>query len=121
MTDFQRLKRVVFWILSQGYAETQEEIAESIDSNASYLSQIVKGKKVLSEKFVNKLCNKYEKVNPIWILKGEGLMLIGGDRNDCEKCIIKDKEINDLKIEIKVLREVLNIPKTEESKKLNLG
>ena len=45
MTDYQRLKRVVFWILSQGYAETQEEIALNIGSNVSYLSQIVNGKK----------------------------------------------------------------------------
>lgn len=117
MTDYQRLKRVIFWLLSQGYAETQEEIAISIDGNPSYLSQVVKGKKIISDKFVNKLCGKYEKVNPIWILKGEGSMLINKNEDDCDNCKVKNEKIKALNNVIEHYEDILGIKKPDESKK----
>jgi phage repressor protein C with HTH and peptisase S24 domain len=82
MSDFERLKKSILWIISQGYAESQEEIAEKIGVNASYLSQVVTGNKPLSQKLIKNLCNTYEKVNSIWILEGLGSMIISATEEE---------------------------------------
>lgn len=75
MTKNERVKKVIFWLISQGVANTQEEIAAKIGNNVSYLSQVVSGKKPVSGKFINNFCLVFDKVNPNYLSMTEPNML----------------------------------------------
>jgi hypothetical protein len=54
----------------------------------SSFSQILNGKVPLSEKFVKKLCSLDENINGVWILEGDGEMLLsGGDSLNSQKSV----------------------------------
>lgn len=72
MTENQRIKKVINWLIFQGVAESEKELADLLGYTKSSFSQIVNGKVPLSEKFVKKLCGLDENINEVWILKGEG-------------------------------------------------
>lgn len=77
MANNERLKKVIFWMISQNIIESQEDLAEKLGYNASSVSQIVTGLKPLSEKFAKKICSLTEgKVNINYLLSGNGQMLI---------------------------------------------
>jgi transcriptional regulator with XRE-family HTH domain len=78
MPENERLKKVIFWLISQGAAHSQEELAQKIGYNPSSVSQIVTGIKPLSKKFAGKIASLSKKIN-INYLFGEDEMLV----DDC--------------------------------------
>lgn len=76
MGERERVKRVIYWLISQGVAGNQEEVAQHMGYNASSLSQIVTGKKPVSEKFVRNLCALSDKLNVDYLLMTSDDMLL---------------------------------------------
>lgn len=74
MTEVQRIKKVVNWLIFQGVAENEKEIADILNYRKSSFSQILNGKVPLSEKFVKKLAGLDDNINEVWILSGKGEM-----------------------------------------------
>lgn len=74
MTDIQRIKRVINWLIFQEVAESEKELSEMLGYTKSSFSQIVNGRVPLSDKFVNKLCSLDENINKVWVLTEQGEM-----------------------------------------------
>lgn len=75
MTETQRVKKVINWLVFMEYAENERELAEKLGYTKSSFSQIVSGKVPLSERFVQKLASVDRNINEVWIMTGEGNML----------------------------------------------
>ena len=75
MTETQRVKKVINWLVFMEYAENERELAEKVGYTKSSFSQIVNGKVPLSERFVQKLASVDRNINDVWIMTGEGNML----------------------------------------------
>lgn len=76
MTDLQRVKKAINWLVFIGFAENERDIAEKLGYKKASLSQILNGHSPLSEKFVKNLCSADENLNEVWILKGVGDMFL---------------------------------------------
>lgn len=74
MTDIQRVKKVINWLIFQEVADSEKALADLLGYTKSSFSQIINGRVPISEKFVKKLCGLDENINEVWILKGEGTM-----------------------------------------------
>jgi len=72
MHENERLKKVIFWLISQGMAQTQEDVANKIGINPGYLSQLVSGIRPISNKFIKTLCRVFDKLNSNYVLSGIG-------------------------------------------------
>ena len=75
MTETQRVKKVINWLVFMEYAENERELAEKLGYTKSSFSQIVNGKVPLSERFVQKLASVDRNINEVCIMTGEGNML----------------------------------------------
>ena len=75
MTETQRVKKVINWLVFMEYAENERELAEMLGYTKSSFSQIVNGIVPLSERFVQKLASVDRNINEVWIMTGEGNML----------------------------------------------
>lgn len=75
MTETQRIKKVINWLVFMEYAENERELAEKLGYTKSSFSQIVNGKVPLSKRFVQKLASVDRNINEVWIMTGEGNML----------------------------------------------
>lgn len=75
MTEQQRIKKIIKWLIFSDFAENDKEVAENLGYTKSSLSQIVTGKVPVSEKFIKKLCSADKNINEEWINTGEGEML----------------------------------------------
>lgn len=71
MTEIQRVKKVINWLIYKEVAENDRALAELMGYTKSSFSQIVNGKVPLSEKFVKKLCALDENINEVWVLEGK--------------------------------------------------
>ena len=76
LNDFERLKKVIFWLINSGQATSQEDVAHKLGNSEYFLSQIVKGRKPLSIKFITKLCTEFNKLNPDYLLVEDVPMLL---------------------------------------------
>ena len=74
MTEIQRIRKAINWLLYKGVAENDRELSEIMGYTKSSFSQIVNGRVPLSDKFAKKLCRLDENINEVWILTGEGEM-----------------------------------------------
>lgn len=72
MAKNEQVKKVVLWLIGQGFAVNQEEIAEKTGNNISYFSQVVSGSRPVTSKFVNKFCKVFSNVNADYLLTGNG-------------------------------------------------
>lgn len=74
MTDIQRIKKVINWLIFQEVAESEKALADLLGYTKSSFSQIVNGRVPLSDNFVKKLCGLDENINEVWIKGGTGTM-----------------------------------------------
>lgn len=75
MDELARIKKVVKWLVGQGKADNQEGVGKLLNyANKSAFSQVLNGKKPLPANFVDRLVALHDKLNPVWILTGEGEM-----------------------------------------------
>lgn len=75
MTDIERVKEVINWIIFEKIAKNRKEIAKLLDYTESSFSQIINSKVTLSAQFIKKLSNIDKRINEAWLLTGEGEML----------------------------------------------
>ena len=73
-----RLKQVMAWLIANGEASSQREVAMQLGYTPSSLSQIVNGHVPLSDKFLNRLTGLDRRIDVKWIRTGEGNMLVTG-------------------------------------------
>lgn len=73
--DLQKVIKAVDWIVFDGIVKNRRELAEKLGYTESSFSQILNGKVGLSERFIKKLLNFEDRLNPDWFLIGDSKML----------------------------------------------
>ena len=102
-----RLKKAILWLIGNGHAATQEDLAELLGLNKSYLSQVVSGKKPVSAKLITHLCAVFPELNKDYLLTGSGeISAVNVIPEHCKNC-----EKNEGRIE--VLKEIIAEQKKE--------
>lgn len=81
MAGNERVKKVIQWLISQGVAENQKDLAKKIGYNSSTISHIISGVKSVSSKFVQNLCSLSDKINPNYLLSDDPVMLFADDKH----------------------------------------
>jgi hypothetical protein len=77
MSEKERIKAVIKWLIGQGIAKNQEEVGHLLGyTNKSSFSQVVTGHKPIPSGFAARLSNLHKRVNPHWIETGEGNMIV---------------------------------------------
>ena len=71
----KRISDVIFFLKSEKIIRNQQDFAERTGINKSVLSELVNGKRSLSEQYVRAITGVFKQINPIWLLSGEGEML----------------------------------------------
>lgn len=76
MAVYERIKKVVKWLVGIGIAQNQEGIGKLLGyNNKSSFSQVLNGKVPLPNDFIHRLGLLDKNINTVWIEKGEGEML----------------------------------------------
>lgn len=81
MTEIQRVDKLLKWLVFDGFAVNNMEIAERLGYTKSSFSQIINGKVPLSDKFIDKLVSLNQNINKLWITSGLGSMLLDDSTN----------------------------------------
>jgi len=69
-----RVKKVVRWLIAEGHAASQREMAQIMGYKESSLSQILNGRVPVSGKFLNRLCAVDRTISMEWLKTGLGSM-----------------------------------------------
>lgn len=75
MSELQRIKKVINWLIFNEHASSEKELAEKMGYTKSSFSQIINGKVPLSNKFLEKLIAFDPNLSKTWISSGTGNML----------------------------------------------
>ena len=75
MTEIQRIKKVINWLIFQEKISSQRELAEKMGYTESSMSQILNEKVSLSENFIKKLSIMDDAINEDWLFAEKGEML----------------------------------------------
>ncbi|MWB92950.1 S24 family peptidase [Flavobacterium sp. GA093] len=78
MTRIERVKKLCKWLIYDGFADNDAELAKNLGYTKSSFSQILNEKVPLSDKFIDKLSSANNNINKVWILDGIGEMLNNG-------------------------------------------
>lgn len=92
MTDNQRIKSVVDYLKKEKKIRNQRDFVERIGGNYSVVSEIISGKRKVSERFVGTICETFPFISHDWIINEEGEMIIEvpaleNDESDLKKLI----------------------------------
>lgn len=111
MTDTERIKKAIKWLIGSGIAKTQEGIGLLMGySNKSAFSQVVNNPDKRPEDFVARLCNLNNALNKNWLLTGEGSMLKNTDQpvsQGGEDSTLSNADLNNSSTMKKYLDQVL--------------
>jgi phage repressor protein C with HTH and peptisase S24 domain len=75
MTKIERVKKLCKWLIYDGYAESDSDLATKLGYTKSSFSQIINEKVPLSDKFIDKLCATSKNINKVWVLNEIGTLL----------------------------------------------
>lgn len=78
----ERLKIFVNFLIVNLIVRSQADFASKIGVARSQFSEILSGKRKITEKLVNKIHDLYPSLNKEWLTTGEGEMLIGVFQNN---------------------------------------
>ena len=87
-TPGDRLKRIIYWLKSMEIIREQNDVATLLGINKHYLSQVVTNVVPVSEKLVANLKDKFDMINPDYILLGRGRMVKFDPATSKEKLIL---------------------------------
>ena len=111
MTETERIKKAIKWLIGSGIAKTQEGIGLLMGySNKSAFSQVVNNPDKRPEDFVLRLCNLNNVLNKNWLLTGEGSMLKNTDQSVSQggdDAILSDADLNNSSTMKKLLESLL--------------
>ena len=74
MAENERIKKLIFWLISQGIVKNQEDLALQMGYNPSFVSQIVTGIKPLSKKFASKLTLISDQINVDYLFGSDNML-----------------------------------------------
>jgi len=74
MAENENLKKIIFWLTSQGIIKSQDDLANKLGYNPSSVSQIVTGKKTISKKFAKKISGLSKKINIDYLFGGNKML-----------------------------------------------
>lgn len=77
MIDTSANSRISLIIKNKGYSASR--FAEEIDFNQSNLSKILRGERKVPDELESKILDRFQDVNKVWLLTGEGEMLINNE------------------------------------------
>lgn len=76
-----RIKKVVKWLIGEGYANNQKEVGRLLGyANESAFSQVLNGHVDLPADFIPRICSLDDRLNIVWLQSGEGEMLNGNSK-----------------------------------------
>lgn len=75
MTKIERVRKLSKWLIFDGFADNDADLAKKLGYSKSSFSQIINEKVPLSTKFIETLCNANENINKVWITDLKGTML----------------------------------------------
>lgn len=79
MTELDRIKLVVTFLINKGIAKSRKEIGQILGyTNESSFSQLLNGKVSIPKNFIKKLVALDESINQNWLMTGDGEMLKNG-------------------------------------------
>ena len=120
MIELSRVKKITKWLVFNDFAENDTDLAKKLGYTKSFLSQILNGKTPISEKFIKSLCDADPNINKVWILTGEGNMLINeknkeqsaqnvvlkaGSRNKDNTILVGNQTKNDFSYLLDIIKE----------------
>lgn len=71
-----RFKECVNYLIDRRKIFNASDLAKIIGKQKSYVSELMSGKRNLSEQFVHLLCEHFPEISPSWLLEGKGEMVI---------------------------------------------
>ena len=71
----QRVKESIQELKKLRKVHSQADFAKEVGIGVVQLSEIVSGKRKVSEYYVNKILTRFPEINKIWLLHGEGEMI----------------------------------------------
>ncbi|WP_418990623.1 hypothetical protein [Alistipes sp.] len=94
--ELQYISKAVDWLIFNSVVKTRAELAKKMGYNPSTFSQIMEGKVGVTERFILKLQEIDNRLNPAWLRTGEGRMLQNEDKgqslpleNEFQRSIIR--------------------------------
>lgn len=74
----ERLTEIIDWLKKERIVLSQAEFSEMVGIHPTQISEMLAGKRVISERTIYKILRKFPEVNPDWFQDGEGEMLRPG-------------------------------------------
>jgi len=100
MTEIQRVKKVIKWLIYQGIADNESELSDKMGYTKSSFSQIINGKVNLSGKFIDKLCEWDSSIDSEWVKSGKGSIFVIKDPIPVKELVVeKTDEIKTVETE----------------------
>ena len=97
----QRIKEAVKELKKSRKVHSQADFAKEVGIGAVQLSEIVSGKRKISEYYVNKILTRFPEINAEWLYDGVGEMLKSHSANaDNHSISIAGEEIKENKINV---------------------
>ena len=75
MTDTQRFIKIIDWLKDNRKIYNNADLAAILGVSQTYISLLFNGKKPITDNLVKNLFNKFNEINPDWVLSGEGEMI----------------------------------------------
>lgn len=96
----ERLKAVIGYLQKERYVHNNADFANIVGVHASFLSEILNGKRSITEKFLHRICEAFPQINYTWLSEGVGEMCnVGG-------AIMAGKKEEPLAFSMVVLQEI---------------
>lgn len=70
-----RISTCVDYLISNRQIYNASDLAKILGKQRSYISEILSGKRNISEQFVQLFCSHFQNISPEWLLTGEGDMI----------------------------------------------
>lgn len=73
-TKIERVRKLIKWLIYDGFAENDRDLAEKLGYSRSSFSQIMTEKVPLSDKFIDNITSVNGHINKDWVLTGNGAL-----------------------------------------------
>ncbi|MEG1950860.1 MAG: hypothetical protein RR137_10930, partial [Odoribacter sp.] len=72
MTKNERVREIFSYLKENRKVLNQSDFSKLLGKERSYISELLNGKREVSEQFVGTLCDLFTDINPKWIITGIG-------------------------------------------------
>lgn len=114
----RRFNESVDYLIANRLVYNATDLAKILSKQKSYISELLSGKRKLSERFIHEFCEQFPMISGLWLLTGEGEMLVdgayvinqrigNGSNNNTQVVEAGGDEVSMLKEQIKLLERLL--------------